>query len=110
MEHLTKPDHDYTCGKVLLLDDNESRIDYLRSVLEFVDYSMHVLTDIDRAEELLQAESCYTAIILTPAMSDQECHKLVQLLDGIDNAPTLFIVHEERNPWNPPPLSYWCPG
>ena len=70
MEHQTKSDHDPICGRVLLLDDAESRITYLRNVLEFVDYSLEVLGDVSKVEEYLQADSYCTAVMLTPAISN----------------------------------------
>ena len=92
MEHLTKPDNDHICGRVLLLDNDKSRITYLTSILEFVDYSLQVDDDINSVEKYLKENGCCTAIMLTPAISDEDCQKLIEKLDKVENPPALFMV------------------
>ncbi len=103
MGHLTNPDHDHVCGRVLLLDEDKSRISYLRSILEFVDYSLLVSSDIEEVAEKLQGNVDYTAVMLAPSVADEECRKLVELLEDMGRAPALLVVHEEKIPWKKRP-------
>ncbi len=103
MAPLSKPDHEHICGRVLLLDTHETRITYLRNVLEFVDYSLQVEADLEKVEALLREEESYTTIMLTPTIDAGDCNKLVELLEGMEHAPALFLVHDEENPWKKPP-------
>ncbi len=103
MDHLKKPDHDHICGKVLLLDDDESRITYLSHVLEFIDYSLKVRANADDVEEFLNANSDCTAIMLTPAIDEAGCQNLVALLDKREQAPALFVVNDGKSIWKKKP-------
>jgi len=103
MEPLTKPNHDHICGRVLLLDADKTRITYLRNVLEFVDYSLQVEDDLEQVKEHLLGEDSCTVIMLTPAIDEDDCLKLVKLLEGMEHAPALFLVHEENTTWKKHP-------
>lgn len=96
MSELAKSDRTHGCGKVLLLDSDESRISYLRSILEFVDYSLLADDDVDSIEEHLKDK--YTAIMLTSAISDEECDRLSSKLNEVENAPALFLLQEDGKP------------
>ncbi|MCP3671432.1 MAG: sigma-54-dependent Fis family transcriptional regulator [Gammaproteobacteria bacterium] len=100
MGQFTKLDHDHICGWVLLFDEDKSRISYLKSILEFVDYSLLVSSDINDLAEKLQTDVDYIAVMLAPNITDEECRQLVELLEDMEHAPALLIVHEEKDPWN----------
>ncbi len=103
MGYSTNRNHDHVCGAVLLLDNDESRITYLRNVLEFVDYLLLVENNINSVEKYLGGSDCCTAIMLTPAISEADCQKLIKKLDGMEKAPALFIVHEDNKTWKNKP-------
>ncbi len=103
MDHLTKPDHDHICGRVLLFDIDSDRINYLRSILEFVDYSLQVDEDIASIDNYLKAKDDYTAIMLTPGVCEDGCEELLNKLDDVEHAPALFLVHDKKNPWKKKP-------
>lgn len=103
MDHFTKPDHDLICGKVLLFDNDASRIGYLRNILEFVDYSLQVDDDVDTIENHLNDKDGYTAIMLTPAIAVEGCERLISILNEIEHAPPLFLVQDEKSPWKQKP-------
>lgn len=106
MQHLSKPDRDNVCGRVLLFDNDKSRTVYLRNILELLDYSLHISDDFDEAEKYLLADNNCTAVMLSPIVNDDECRRLVETLDQMERAPALFFVHEEKVPWKKrPPLT-----
>jgi sigma-54 specific flagellar transcriptional regulator A len=97
MTEQSKSDYTHSCGKVLLLDRDEARISYLRSVLEFVDYSLLADDDVDSVEEHLNENERYTAIMLTSAISEDDCEKLSNKLEELEHAPALFILHDKKS-------------
>ncbi len=99
MSEQTEQDNPHICGKVLLLDSDDSRINYLCNVLEFIDYSIQVDDDVDSVDKYLKEKDQCTAIMLTPAITDDDCDKLVKKLSEIEYAPALFLVYEKSNPW-----------
>ncbi|HXK57932.1 MAG TPA: hypothetical protein PLZ16_14935, partial [Gammaproteobacteria bacterium] len=48
-------------GCVLLVDNDKDRIEYIENILQFIDYSIEICTDIDQLEAQLTA------------LSDTEC-------------------------------------
>ncbi len=102
MEQTTKPDHDHICGRVLLLDSDKSRITYLTNVLEFVDYSLMVSLDMGEVEQYLATDNGCMAVMLTPAVNDDDCLRLVKLLEEMEHAPALLLIHEEKASWKKP--------
>ncbi len=99
MSEQTEQDNPNICGKVLLFDSDDSRVGYLKSVLEFVDYSLQVDDDVDSVERYLKDKDQFTAIMLTPSISDDDCDKLVKKLNEIDHAPALFLVYDQKDQW-----------
>jgi sigma-54 specific flagellar transcriptional regulator A len=95
MSEKSKSDRSHSCGKVLLLDSDQSRIDHLRGILEFVDYSLLADDEVDSVEKHLKEEEQYTAILLAPAISDADCEKLYVKLNEIEHAPALFLIQDE---------------
>ncbi len=98
MSEQSKSDHIHSCGKVLLFDSDNSRISYLRSILEFVDYSLLADDDVNALEKHLIEKEQYTAIMLSPAISDDDCEKLSRKLNEIEHAPALFLVQDDKKP------------
>jgi len=98
MSKQSKPDHSHSCGKVLLLDSEKTRISYLRNILEFVDYSLDVEDDVDAVEKHLSEEGEYTAILLTESIGDDDCERLSSKLDDIEHAPALFLIQDGKKP------------
>jgi PleD family two-component response regulator len=110
MSEQTKSDHIHSCGKVLLLDSDDSRIRYLRNILEFVDYSLLADDDVDSVEKHLEEKEQYTAIMLTSAISDEDCDKLSSKLDEIEHAPALFLIHDEKKNQEEKTIKQWHSG
>jgi len=94
MEHLKNADNKNNCGTVLLIDDDPTRIIYLRHVLEFIDYSAVVLDDMDEVEQFLGSEDRCTAIMAGPTLSQENQQRLVAYLDTMECSPALFTIKD----------------
>ncbi len=103
MSEQARQKNPHICGNVLLLDSDEARIGYLKSILEFVDYSLQVDDDVDSIEKHLQEKEQYMAILLSPAIGEDACGRLVNALNEIEHAPALFLLNDKAGPWKKRP-------
>ncbi|MCB1863718.1 MAG: hypothetical protein KDI47_18600, partial [Gammaproteobacteria bacterium] len=58
-------------GCVLLIDSDSDRIEYIESILQFIDYSLELCSDIGRLEEQINAlsDTDCTSVAIGPGLS-----------------------------------------
>ena len=88
-------------GCVLLVDDNAERVEYLKSVLEFLDYQLEVLREDKGLQERLDKELSNTcvSVMLGPDIGDEQRDTLIRTIEKSPVKPALFrIVNSTSNP------------
>lgn len=81
-------------GCVLLVDNDKDRIEYIENILQFIDYSIEICTDIDQLEAQLTALSdteC-TSIAVGPGLAADQIDRLVGMTDNVTPSPALIAI------------------
>jgi sigma-54 specific flagellar transcriptional regulator A len=80
-------------GHVLLLDASEARLDYLRSILNFLDYSIDSLVDIEGYRQAVEvAGEVPVVVMMGPGLGAAEREELVAAVAQTEPRPPVFVV------------------
>jgi sigma-54 specific flagellar transcriptional regulator A len=85
-------------GYVFLADQDQDRINYLRNILEFIDYSVEIITDYSTLAERLTHydEVNPLTVILGPGMTEKETGELVDVLENATTKPAFFKIRGDN--------------
>ncbi|HHH40221.1 MAG TPA: sigma-54-dependent Fis family transcriptional regulator [Sedimenticola sp.] len=84
-------------GTIFLADRSQERMDYLRNILEFIDYKMEVIPDAKRLAERLAAHDGVSplTVMLGPEMTREEAGRLVQVVEAAAIKPAFLKLQGE---------------
>ena len=90
------------CGCVLLADRDQDRVNYLRNIFEFIDYSIDIIKDTSGLRDHLSnldKQLCAT-VILGPDLSEPEIEALVAVADQATIKPAFIRINgSDKEPW-----------
>ena len=87
-------------GCVLLVDHNKKRIDYLKNIFQFIDYSMETVADHEQLKSALKQRGeagCHT-VILGPDLTEEEEKALCGVADKARPKPALLRLLDDAEP------------
>ncbi len=80
-------------GLVLMLDTSVSRLEYLRNVLNFLDYTIDPVTDVEQYRKAIEgAGEVPVVAMLGPELADRERGALVDAITQTEPRPPVFLV------------------
>ena len=81
-------------GCVLLVDSENERIEYIQSILQFIDYSLEICLDINKLEEQLEAlsDSDCTTILVAPGLTEDQIDSIAATTDKFTPRPALIAI------------------
>ena len=81
-------------GCVLLIDSDSDRIEYIESILQFIDYSLELCSDIERLEEQINAlsDTDCTSVAIGPGLSGDEIGTVVEITEKLSPSPALIAI------------------
>ena len=84
-------------GCVILVDRDEGRINYLNSILQFIDYSLEVAQDSSELKDHLSGreEGVCQTVVLGPDLADSEVDQLLEVADQAPLKPALLLMKSE---------------
>jgi len=81
-------------GCVFLVDNNPDRINYLRNIFDFIDYSVLLVGDPGDLEKMLgeSDDADCTTVLIGPEMTESEMKELVQVTEQSALKPALLKI------------------
>lgn len=81
-------------GKVFLVDDSRERADYLKTILEFLDYHMELLDGPAGLGDLLDGQSAQqlVTVILGPDLDQNQRGLAIEVIEGAEPKPALIRI------------------
>jgi len=81
-------------GCVLLVDRDKDRIDYFENILQFIDYSLEICTDIEQLEAKIEAlsDTDCASVAIGPDLTGAEIDKVVSIVDKVSPGPALIAL------------------
>lgn len=84
-------------GCVLLIDRDKERIQYIKTILQFIDYSLVISTNIEQLKDKLEelcATDC-TTVAVGPGLSMEEVDSIVEITEAANPKPAMIAIADD---------------
>ncbi len=83
-------------GCVLLIDDDDNRINYIRNILQFIDCSLKICRNIDQLNDKLKtlSDTDCTSVAVGPGLSGVEIDTITGIINAVNPSPALVAIED----------------
>ena len=81
-------------GCVVLVEHDQDRINYLQSIIRFIDYRIETAKDSSELKTRLSAqeEGVYLTVVLGPDLTDNEVDQLLKVAEQMPRKPAMLLL------------------